>query len=101
MRDILLLVQGVDGSGSLLLAGEGNEAESTGSAGLAVAHDDGISDLAELAEGGTESVIRGVPGQVSAENFRSARLPLIQSFLATKRQGLGEDRGREGETNPT
>ena len=92
MRDILLLVQGVDSSGSLLLVGEGNETESTGSAGLAVAHDDRIGDLAELAEGGTESVIRGVPGQVSAEDFRSARLPLIQSFLATKRQGLREGR---------
>jgi hypothetical protein len=37
---ILLLVQGVDGGGSLILAAEGNESESSGSAGLAVAHDD-------------------------------------------------------------
>lgn len=72
MRDILLLVQGVDGSGSLLLGGKGDETESTGSAGLTVAHDDRIGDSAELLEGRLESLVRGVPGQVSAENFRSA-----------------------------
>lgn len=38
--NILLLVQGIDGSGSLLLGAEGNETETTGTAGITVAHDD-------------------------------------------------------------
>jgi hypothetical protein len=66
----LLLVEAVDSSGSLLLAGKGNETEATGTAGLTVLHDDRVGDLTELAEGRTESLIRGVPGQVSNVKLR-------------------------------
>jgi hypothetical protein len=37
---VLLLVQALDSGVSLVLGAEGNESESSGSAGLAVAHDD-------------------------------------------------------------
>jgi hypothetical protein len=66
----LLLVQGIDSSVSLLLGGKGNETETTGTAGLTVAHDDRVGDLAELAEGSSEGVIGGVPRQVSNVKLR-------------------------------
>jgi hypothetical protein len=69
-KDILLLVQGIDSSVSLLLGGKGNETETTGTAGLTVAHDDRVGDLAELAEGSSEGVIGGVPRQVSNVKLR-------------------------------
>lgn len=85
--DSLLLVHLVSGSGGLVSGSEGNETEATAATGLTVLHDNlgivsemlrrnkccggrfsftyGVKDLAVLAEGLTEGLIAGGPGEVS------------------------------------
>lgn len=65
----LLLVKGSDGSVGLSLGGEGDEAETTGAASLAVLHDNVVSELTVSREGVGEAVISGVPREVSDVNF--------------------------------
>lgn len=65
----LLLVESGNGSVGLALGGEGNEAETTGAAGLTVLHDNVVSELTVSREGVGEAVISGVPREVSDVNF--------------------------------
>ena len=69
----LLLVESGDGSVSLGLGGEGDEAEPTGAAGLAVLHDNVVGELTVGGEGAGETVVVGVPREVSNVNFGGHR----------------------------
>lgn len=65
----LLLVEGGDGSVSLLLGSEGDKAETTRTTSLAVLHDNVVGELTVSREGVGEAVVSGVPREVSNVNF--------------------------------
>lgn len=57
------------GVGSRLVALKGNEAETTGAAGLAVVDDSGVGNGTELLESGTEIIGADLPRQVTDEEL--------------------------------
>lgn len=67
----LLLVEAGNGSVSLLLRAVGDEAEAARAAGLAVLHDDVVSELSVRREGAGKPVIVRVPRQVADVNLGS------------------------------
>lgn len=71
----LLIVELLDGSIGTVGVSEGDETEATGAASLTISDDDGVDDLADLAESRAEGIVGGVPGQTTNEQLGTGRRP--------------------------
>lgn len=69
----VLAVKSGDGSVGSIVGGIGDETEATGAAGLTVTDDDGVLDVTELRELGTETLSLGTPGQTTNEKLNGHR----------------------------
>lgn len=92
----VLLVHLVDGVVGRLLGAEGDEAEATGAAALAVDHDDGVSDLTKVGESLTKTVGVGGPGEVADVELGGHVVGVVEGA-----RGKGCEVGDTGEKKKT